>query len=78
LLQIEYRKDRSNKSEIISVRTVSAMSSSMKLSEVDVNNNATFYNVSVPFMLFRMDSYKKLLMSAVKQYFHCKYSEVTH
>jgi len=76
LLQIQYRKDHDNKSQIVSVETVPAVSSSMLLSEIDVNNNATFYNVSVPLMLLKMDSYKKML-SAVNTTFHRKYPEVT-
>jgi hypothetical protein len=71
LLQIQYRKDHHNKSEIVSVKTVSAVSSSMRFSEIDVNNTATFYNVSVPLTLLKMDSYKKVL-SAVNASFHRK------
>jgi hypothetical protein len=73
LLQIEYRKDRDNTSEVVSVKTVSAVSSSMQLSEINVNDSAAFYNVSIPFTLLKMGSYKKLL-SAVNASFHCKYS----
>jgi len=69
LLQIQYRKDHDNKSQIVSVKTVSAVSSSMQLSEIDVKDNATFYNVSVPLTLLQMDSYKKVL-SAVNASFH--------
>jgi len=76
LLQIQYRKDRDNKSQIVSVKTVSALSSSMQLSEIDVNDSTTFYNVSVPLTLLEMDSYKKVL-SAVNASFHSKYPEVT-
>lgn len=75
LLQIQYRKDHDNKSQIVSVKTVSAVSSSMRLSEIDVNDSATFYNVSVPLTLLKMDSYKKVL-SAVNASFHRKYHEV--
>jgi len=76
LLQIQYRKDNRNKSQIISVKTVPAMSSSMQLSEIAVNDSATFYNVSIPLTLLKMDSYKKVL-SAVNASFHRKYAEVT-
>ena len=76
LLQIQYRKDHDNKSQIVSVKTVSAVSSSMQLSEIDVKDNATFYNVSVPLTLLQMDSYKKVL-SAVNASFHRKYPEFT-
>jgi hypothetical protein len=76
LLQIQYRKDHDNKSEIVSVRTVPGVSSSMQLSEIDVNDTATFYNVSFPRTLLKMDSYKNLL-SAKNASFHCTYSEVT-
>lgn len=76
LLQIQYRKDHDNKSRLVSVKTVSAVSSSMQLSEIDVNNSAIVYNVSVPLTLLEMDSYKKVL-SAVNASFHCKYAEVT-
>lgn len=69
LLQIEYRKNRDNTSEIVSVKTVSAVSSSMLLSEIDVNDNTTFYNVSIPLTLLKMNSYKKLL-GAVNASFH--------
>jgi hypothetical protein len=48
----------------------------MQLSEIDVNNSAIVYNVSVPLTLLEMDSYKKVL-SAVNASFHCKYAEVT-
>ena len=76
LLQIQYRKDHHNKSQIVSVKTVSAVASSMGLSEIDVNDSATFYNVSVPLTLLKMDSYKKVL-SAGNASFHGKYPEVT-
>jgi hypothetical protein len=76
LLQIQYRKDHDNKSQIVSVKTVSAVSSSMQLSEIAVNNSTTFYNVSVPLALLKMDSYKKVL-SAVNASFHRKYTEIT-
>lgn len=76
MLQIQYKKDHDNKSQIVSVKTVSAVSSSMQLSEINVTDNATFYNVSVPLTLLNMDSYKKVL-SAVNATFHRKYREVT-
>lgn len=46
----------------------------MQLSEIDVNDSATFYNVSVPLTLLEMDSYKKVLGNAS---FHRKYPEAT-
>ena len=76
MLQIQYRKDRDNKSQIVSVKTVSALSSSMQLSEINVNDSATFYSVSVPHTLLEMDSYKTVL-SAVNKSPHCKYPEAT-
>ena len=76
MLQIQYRKDNHNKSQIVSVKTVPAVSSSMQLSEIAVNDSATFYNVSIPLTLLKMDSYKKVL-SAVNASFHRKYTEVT-
>jgi hypothetical protein len=75
LLQVEYRKDHDNRSEVVTVKTVSATSASMQLSEIDVNGSARIYNVSVPLTLLKMDSYKKLL-SALNASFHCKYSDV--
>ena len=75
LLQIEYKKDHDNKSQIVSVKTVSAASSSMRLSEIEVNDSATFYSVSVPLTLWNMDSYKEAL-SNVTASFHRKYPEV--
>jgi hypothetical protein len=79
LLQIQYRKDHDNKSQIVSVKTVSAVSSSMQLSEIDANDNTTFYNVSVPLTLLKMDSYQKVLNAVKTSFisFHCKYPEVT-
>ena len=76
LLQIQYRKDNRNEPQIVSVKTVPAMSSSMHLSEIAVNDGATFYNVSIPLTLLKMDSYKNVL-SAVNASFHRKYTEVT-
>lgn len=76
MLQIQYRKDHDNKSQIVSVKTVPAVSSSMQLSEIAVNDSGTFYNVSIPLTLLKMDSYKKVL-SAVNASFHRKYTEVT-
>jgi hypothetical protein len=72
LLQIEYRKEPENNSKIASIKTVSAASSSMLLSKIDVNDKETFYNVSVPLMLLEMNNYKKLLGAANASY-HCKY-----
>jgi hypothetical protein len=72
LLQIEYRKELENNSRIASIKTVSAASSSMLLSKIDVNDNATFYNVSVPLTLLKMENYRKLL-GAVNASFHRKY-----
>jgi hypothetical protein len=45
----------------------------MLLSEIDVNDNATFYNVSVPLTFLKMENYSKLL-GAVNASYHCKYS----
>jgi hypothetical protein len=71
LLQIEYRWEPKNK--IASIKTVPAAAASMMLSKIDVSDNATFYNVSVPLTLLKMDSYKKLL-GALNASFHRKYS----
>lgn len=73
LLQIEYRNEHENNSEIASVKTVSAASLSMLLREIDVNDSATFYNVTVPLTLLKMENYKKLL-GAVNASYHRKYS----
>ncbi|XP_021938017.1 uncharacterized protein LOC110838764 isoform X3 [Zootermopsis nevadensis] len=69
LLQIEYRNEHENNSEIASVKTVSAASLSMLLREIDVNDSATFYNVTVPLTLLKMENYKKLL-GAVNASYH--------
>jgi hypothetical protein len=72
LLQIEYRRELENNSRIASIKTVSAASSSMLLSKIDVNDNATFYNVSIPLTLLKMENYRKLL-GAVNASFRRKY-----
>jgi hypothetical protein len=73
LLQIEYRQEPKNNSKIDAIKTVSADSASMLLTKINVSDTATFYNVSVPLTLLKMDSYKKLL-GAVNATFHRKYS----
>jgi hypothetical protein len=72
-LQIEYRQEPKNNSKIAAIKTVSAASASMLLSKINVSDTATFYNVSVPLTLLKMDSYKKLL-GALNASFHRKYS----
>lgn len=69
LLQIEYRWEPKNNSKIAVIKTVPAASASMLLSKIDVSDNATFYNVSIPLTLLKMDSYKKLL-GALNASFH--------
>jgi hypothetical protein len=73
LLQIEYRQEPKNRSKIAAIKTVAAASGSMLLSMIDVSDNGTFYNVSVPLTLLKMESYEKLL-GALNASFHRKYS----
>lgn len=72
-MQIEYRNELENNLKIASVKTVSTASSSMLLSEIDVNDNTTFYNISFPLTLLKMENYSELL-SKVNASYHRKYS----
>jgi hypothetical protein len=73
LLQIEYKQEPKNNPKIAAIKTVSAASASMLLSKIDVRDNGTFYNVSVPLTFLKMGSYEKLL-GALNAVFHRKYS----
>jgi hypothetical protein len=73
LLQVEYRQEPKKNSKIEAIKTVSAASATMLLSEIDVRDNRTFYSVLVPLTFFTMGSYVKSLGS-LKAVFHRKYS----
>ncbi|XP_069680052.1 protein 5NUC-like isoform X3 [Periplaneta americana] len=66
LLQVAYYDQPVNGSRISTIKTVSE--TSMIFSEIDLKENSTLYNISVPLSFLKMESYKKLLGSVNASY----------